>query len=114
MPLPFARGITVTRLRGTRVDDGYGGERIDWSDPDRLTIKGCAIAPLVEDEQLDRGREGVVHAWTLYAPWSDITAWDRIDTPQGVFNVDGDPGLWQSPYTGAKPGMTVRLVRVEG
>ena len=114
MPLPFSKGMTVTRLRGTRVDDGYGGERIDWTTPARLTIQGCGIAPLVEDEQNQAGQSAAIEAWTLYAPWSDIRFDDRIDSPHGLFEVDGDPGLWESPYTGRRPGMTVRLRKITG
>lgn len=111
----FAHGLTLTRLRGTKVDDGYNGTRIDWTNPDRLTIPGCGLAPRVEDELLARGRQGVVVGWTAYLPFgSDVTHEDRVETPYGVCDVNGDPGNWESPYTGRKPGMTVTLDRVEG
>lgn len=116
MPIPGPRGITVVRLRGTRVSDGYGGTRIDWTDPDRKPIDGCAIAPLVEGEERDRGREGVVTALTLYAPHgSDIQADDRVETPaDGVLHVEGPTRRWQSPFTGWKAGLTATLRRVDG
>jgi len=112
MPIPFPKGITVTRLRGTRVDDGYGGERIDWTTPESLTLTGCAMAPLVEDEILTAGRDAGVAAWTLYCAWADVKADDRMDTPHGLYEVDGEPGRWESPYTGRRPGMSVRLRKV--
>lgn len=106
-------GIAVTRLRGVKVADGYGGETIDWSAPVSVRINNCAIAPLVEPEVLQAGQQATIEAWTLYAPHSDIRHNDRIEVDGfGLFEVDGDPGLWRSPYTGRKPGMTVRLRRI--
>lgn len=115
MSPPLRHGVTVTRLRGTKVDDGYGGTRVDWTNPDRLTIRGCAMAPLVEDELVARGRQGVVDGWTLYAPYgSDVDFEDRVETPHGTFEVNGTPGHWRSPYTGRESGMTIVLQSVEG
>jgi hypothetical protein len=111
----FANGVTVTRLRGDTVDDGYNGSRIDWTTPDELEIPGCALAPRVEPELRDDGRQGVFHAWTLYMPYgADIAAHDRVDTPQGLFEVEGEPGDWRSPYTGREHGATVHLQRIDG
>jgi hypothetical protein len=108
------KGLTLTRLRGSRVEDGYGGSRLDWSNPQTITIPGCAMAPVVEDEIHTAGRSAAVAAWTVYAPWADVEADDRVDTPHGLYEVDGDPGRWESLYTGRKPGMTFRLRRVGG
>lgn len=111
----FPHGETVTRLRGTTESDGYGGTRTDWSDPDELDIYPCAVAPLVEEELLARGREGITEAWTVYAPYkSDIRASDRIRYDGMDFDVDGVPGNWRSPFTGSEFGMAVRIVRIEG
>lgn len=115
MPAPFHRGHTLTRLRAAKVDDGYGGVRLDWSDPDRLAIPGCGMAPRVEDELRDRGRQGVVIGWTAYLPFgADVTFEDRIETPHGTFDVEGEPGIWESPMSGRQHGMTVTLKRVDG
>lgn len=114
----FPHGITVTRLRAPVVSDGYGGTVRDWSDPDqldRIEVDPCAVAPLAEDEQTQRGREGVADAWTLYAPYdADIEAHDRIEYDAQQFDIDGEPGRWRSPFSGTEFGMTVRIIRVEG
>lgn len=111
----LAKGVTVTRLRAAKVDDGYNGVRLDWSHPDRLDIPGCAMAPRVEDERRQQGRQGVLEAWTAYLPYgSDVTFEDRLLTPHGTFEVEGAPNPWRNPYTGRQAGMTVYLQRVDG
>lgn len=115
MPIPSIHGATVTRLRGDKVDDGYGGEAIDWSTPAELKIDGCGMAPLAGEELTDRGRQGVEDAWTLYAPYgADITAKDRIVSPWGTFEVDGAPSPWVSPLSGRRHGLTVTLRWIDG
>lgn len=114
MGAPFPHGTTVTRLRGTVVSDGYGGTQRDWTNPQRLTISGAGLAPTVEPEQHQAGRDGTEVGWTLYCATADVTAYDRIESRFGLFEVDGDPGIWESPFTGQNHGMVTRLRRVEG
>lgn len=115
MPIPSLHGETVVRLRGAETTNGYGNTEIDWSDPDRLSIAGCGLAPLAGEELADRGRQGVEDAWTLYAPFgADIDHKDRIATSHGTFDVDGQPGPWVSPLSGRRHGLTATLRRIEG
>lgn len=111
---PFRHGYTVVRLRAALASDGYGGETLSWDDPDRLVIDGCAGAPGAGDENHVLGRDAVTETWTLYGPTADVVARDRVETPHGLFEVDGPPGRWVSPFTGRVAGMTVRLRVVEG
>jgi hypothetical protein len=114
MPAPFANGTTVTRQRGTAVDDGYGGSRIDWTSPAELEIEGCALAPRQESEAHGAGRAGVIVGLTLYAPYdADIAFTDRISTPSGVYEIEGEPGNWLNPFTGTEHGLTAALRRVD-
>lgn len=112
----FPFGECVTRRRGTKVDDGYGGTAIDWSQPtDDLDITGVALAPRVEEEVTGPGRAGVVIGLTMYAPpGADIRFEDRVVTSQGLFEVEGEPGRWNQPHTGWQAGTTVALRRVVG
>lgn len=116
MRFPLPHGDTVTRLRAKKGTDAYGDAVYDWETPDTETIPGCALAPTVEDEFHQAGRDGVEVGWTLYCGFgSDVTAYDRIKHPvYGLFEVDGDPGRWKSPFSGGEFGTTVRLRRIEG
>ena len=111
---PFRRGYTATRLRAAMASDGYGGAALSWNEPDRLAICGCAGAPGAGEENHTLGRDAITETWTLYAPLADVVARDRVETPHGVFEVDGPAGRWVSPFTGREAGMTIRLRVVEG
>ena len=111
----FPFGETVTRRRGQTVDN-YGTQTVDWSQPSTdITIAGCAVAPSTTDELIAAGREGPIFDATLYAPFGADIGWrDRIVCSFGVFDVDGEPSPWKSPFTGWEPGVAVRLKRVAG
>ena len=116
MRFPLPGGDTVYRLRAEVVVDPYGDEAREWGSADRVAVYGVAMAPTVEPEFHQAGRDGVEVGWTLYCAYgSDVTAYDRIEHPvYGLFEVDGDPGRWKSPFSGLEAGMTVRLRRIEG
>lgn len=109
-------GQAVSRLRAARTDDGYGGIQLDWTSTDTLPLPDSAMAPGTGDDQLDSGRLGVEILWTVYVPGTghDVAALDRLSTPYGIYEVDGEPAPWSSPYTGRNPGTVVRLKRIDG
>jgi hypothetical protein len=110
----LAAGETITRLRATATTDAYG-EQLDWSTADSEEIAGCGFAPRQEDEADAAGRAGVIVGYTLYAPFdADILFGDRVETPYGLFEIEGEPGKWRNPYTGGTPGLTAALRRVVG
>lgn len=115
-------GETVTVLRPDVGTDRYGDPVKDWSDPTRIDLDGCALAPAGVGtggsgtrEDTAAGREGVVDGWDLFCPpGADITALDRVEARGQVYEVDGQPATWTSPYGGATGGVQVSLRRVEG
>ena len=69
----------------------------------------------------DRARSGQVVAVTLYAAFDpQLTHLDRVEIAghshgmDGLYEVDGDPSNWASPFTDWKPGAEVSLRRAEG
>lgn len=107
--------VTVIRLPGR---DRHGDPT---GPPAEHDVAGCAIAPRSGDgsgsrrEDLTRG-EVVIVGLTVYAPFrADIRSTDqiRITDPAwaGTYDVVGEPGRWQSPFSGAQPGLEVALVR---
>lgn len=105
---------TVTRLRPTTTTDAYGdAEATGYTE---LAITGCALAPRVEGENNDGGRDGVPIGWTLFAPFgADIEPTDLVRLADDtVCRVDGEPARWEHPRTGTQAGQQVALIRWEG
>jgi hypothetical protein len=108
-------GETVTRVRPELVADRYGGTVKNWDDTTEDTIDGCAVAPRLEGETTTGNREGVVIGWTVYAPAdADVLATDRLRIRDVDHDVDGEPGEWRSPFSGARKGLEIRTRRVAG
>ena len=107
----FAYGETVTRIR-QQGRDQYGdpvGEPV----PD-VDIAGCGVAPRQAGEEIGQGRVAVTSGLTLYMPpGTDVLPSDRFEVRGVVYEVDGEPGDWRSPFTGWRPGMEVQLTRVQ-
>lgn len=97
------------------------GGRDEHGDPlpgTEHVIDKVVVAPRAATEISDRG-ETIVVGLQVFPPFgSDIRATDRvrIDVPPwaGTFDVVGEPGNWQSPFTGRKAGMEVALTRTGG
>jgi hypothetical protein len=112
----FAHGITVTVKRPTSTGDRWGDKT---SPPVDHQVHGCAVYPRgsgnAAREQLD-ARETITEGLVLLAPFgSDIKATDEVVLPNGQrYRVDGEPGSWQSPFTGWQPGMELALKDVTG
>lgn len=108
MSFPF--GITITVLRQT-VDNF--GNRTDGASH---TIDDCCFAPRGTPTEAVGDQDTVTYSDTVFAPFgSDVLATDRIQLPDGsVWEVDGAPGNWQSPFTGSRAGMQIVLKRTTG
>lgn len=109
-PLPFGATLTVNRY-GPR--DKYGHLPAATGH----AIGPCALAPAGSVENTS-GVAVVLEQDTIYAPFeSDVQASDEIVIPAGeaiqagIYQVDGNPQRWKSPFTGRTPGMVIRLTR---
>lgn len=104
--------VTVVRPPGR---DQYGNPL--EGETTRVDITGCAVAPRVA-ASLDvesRNREGLVVELTLYAPFgADIRHTDLIERQGELYEVEGEVGRWENPFTGSKPGLEVGLRRAAG
>lgn len=109
----FPYGETVTRIRVTP------GGRDPYGDPigdveEHVDITGCAVAPRQAGEQIGAGRIAVTSGLTVYVPpGADVLPSDRIEVRGVVYEVEGEPAEWRSPFTGWEPGREVQLIRVE-
>jgi hypothetical protein len=106
----FPHPVTVTvRRPGGRDREG------DPLPGTEHSIGGCAVYPRTSSETEATGTT-VITGRTLLAPYgADIAPEDRVVLPDGtVWAVEGQPGPWESPLTGWRPGTEVALVRAEG
>jgi len=109
----FRNSETITvRRPASPAATGPRGDPLPWT---TRTVDGCVFAPRMSTEAVDR-RDTVVVGLTLYAPAdADIQATDRIVRADGsVWDVDGMPGTWATPFTNWKPGLQVAVKRVTG
>lgn len=107
-------GEVVTRLRpGPPTTDSQGNE---VPGPDiRLDIEKCAVAPRLQGDVTEGGRQGVIVGTTVYFPsGADVLATDRLEVRGEVHTIEGDPGRWVSPFTADEWGVEVATRRVEG
>jgi hypothetical protein len=86
------------------------------------TVEGCAWAPRSEDEDTNL-TETVVTGYWLFAPYgadihpSDQVVIDKIVDDDGtsvVWQVRGEAGRWQSPWTQIEVGLQLALERATG
>jgi len=102
--------------------------RTTFNDPTGHTTReqeGCAWAPRFSDEETDL-RETVIVGYWLFVPFgADIQATDEVLIPEiihltndgeetVIWQVDGEPGRWQSPWTHIHIGTQIALKRANG
>ena len=94
IPRPALASDLMTRQRGVVIDDPYGNEIIDWTNPETLDVIG-SVQPVKSAEWLVN-RDGLESQWTAYVwpPDADITRHDRIVYAGRTYEVAGDVHAW--------------------
>lgn len=86
--------VTLLRTAGGGFDaygDPVAGTVVEYA------VAGCMVAPVTSTEPSDRGREGVVIGWTVYAPAGTVALHaDRIRIRGVSCAVEGVSGDWGS------------------
>lgn len=115
MSFAYGEPITVTTVTQSGTDD-YG----DPVTTSTSIVRTGAFAPAIGFESTN-GQDQVVSQ-----PQAFFTGQDAVDvaavidsasmlTIRGlVYQVDGDPGDWRSPFTGWQAGLVVPLKRTTG
>ncbi|MFD7705713.1 hypothetical protein [Streptomyces sp. NPDC059786] len=114
--LPFGEAVTILRP-GPPTEDGYGNDVP--GPPTEISVAGCAVAPRdgagVGSNEITGARDTVITGLTLYAPHgTDIRATDQIRINGELYEVDGQPGSFRSPFTGSTGPVAVSLQLVTG
>ena len=108
----FSHGETVTVVRASPGGvDAYGDPLP--GDASRVDVPGCAVAPRYSSEPSERGRQGVIVGLTVYGPDVFLST-DQVEVRGVLYDVEGEPGFWENPFTGWAPGVEVALRRAEG
>lgn len=107
-------GERVTRRRRVAGEpDRYGNPTYTTTE---TTFEGAAFAPeQASSEPVAVGREAVIIKPTLYFPgaWPDITETDQVRVRGVLYDVEGRPADWRSPWDGTG-GLIVTLKVVVG
>ncbi len=100
----FPFGVPVVLLR-RNTDGSFAAAEV---------IRGCAVAPREQGESPVPSWPPVTSGRTVYAPPGTVVAARDRMVAQGVtFEVDGDPQVWNSPFTGVKHGVVINLRRAD-
>lgn len=105
-------GETVTILRpGTPTVDAQGND-VPGADTS-TAVAGCMVAPRLQGDATEAGRQGVIIGTTVYFPkGTDVRATDRLNVRGEVHTIEGDPGYW--PEAPGAFDVEVATRRVEG
>lgn len=109
----FPHGETVTIVRpGTPTQDQYGNDVPGAAT--EISVPGCAVAPRASSEDV-QARDQVVEGLTVWMPaGTDVRPTDRVRRGGLLFEIDGEAGEWNSPFTGFAGPVQVALSRVTG
>ena len=94
-------------------EDEYG--RPITPKPVDLTVRAIAFDPGTTSEPRSGTSRRVSTKPTMYLPDDPgLTAQDAFTVHGRRYEIDGDPGIWQSPITGQVKGVEVPMRRVTG
>jgi hypothetical protein len=101
--------VTVVRSAGhDRMGDPIGVDT-------EHELVDAVVAPRTSSDTAERARNGVVVGLVVYAPpGSDVLRSDRIRYDGELYDIDGDVGVWASPFGPAADGVELALRRGEG
>jgi hypothetical protein len=109
---PAGETITIVRPGPVTGTDAYGNDV--HGDDVETDVPGCAVAPRTSTENVD-ARDQVIEGLVVYPPaGTDVRATDRVRRGGVLYEIDGDPGEWRSPFTGLNSPMQLSLRRVTG
>lgn len=106
MDFPHGESVTIRSTVTTR--DEFGDSTTVVTD---IPWGPCAVAPRSSSESADANSPAVIVGLTIYGPTVALNSDDTLVVGGVVYEVDGIPGVWESPFTGWAPGMEVAVKR---
>lgn len=109
----FPHGETVTVVRsGEPTEDDYGNSVPGPST--EFDVLGCAVAPRSSSEDL-QARDQVIVGLNVWLPSGVVVyATDQMRVRGALYEIDGEPGTFSTPFTGSTGPVQVSLTRVSG
>lgn len=103
--------ITIVRAGGLDAD----GDPVDASvEFEESSWFFAPASRAVAGEDNDRAQR-VIAGLTGYGPYgSQLRASDRVRVKGALWDVDGEVGVWESPFPGAPEGVEAAFKRVTG
>lgn len=114
--LPDGDVVTIVRP-GPPTRDIYNNDVP--GPPTEIQVPGCGIAPRDStgsgSNELTEARDTVISGLILYAPYgTDIRATDQVRVGGDLYQVEGLPGSFRSPFTGSTGPVVAALELVTG
>lgn len=112
---PFGNGITVT-VRNPGPVVGKDSRNNDVRGPDIETVvSGVGFAPNPGEEVHTRARDAAIAVGTLYLPaGTHVDPRATVVFGGAVWQVDEPAQPFDNPLTAAKPGVVVKVRKVQG
>lgn len=108
--MDFAYGKTITVKSVTTTTDDHG----DSSETSSTASWGpCAVSPRFSSVSVDPRSAPVVVGLTVYGPTRALNADDRLVIDGSEYLMDGEPAVWENPFTGWSPGIEVAVKRAQ-
>lgn len=112
--MSYATPRVALRWPANNGDFNDIGQRIPGT-PTVVEVPGAIVAPHAEGESVGRGRSAVIDGLDIYLPpGTPVDARCQVIIGDNVYEVDGEPEYWGSPYTGIDRGIRIQAKRVHG
>ncbi|MER7794903.1 hypothetical protein [Streptomyces sp. NPDC097640] len=115
--LPHGETVTIVRPGAAAGYDEYGAGIPGPSE--EIPVPGCGVAPrdgnAAGGNEQTQARDTVIIGLTLYAPaGTDLRPTDKVRVAGILYEVDGQAGVFRSPFTGSSGPVVAALERVTG
>lgn len=89
----------IIRLRAIATKNVRGTITPDWThDVDTSTIEASSVQPSGGTVDVNGRVLGIASSYNVFVnPDADIHAGDRIQYNDQIYDIDNEPGIWQSP-----------------
>lgn len=111
MTFPGGETVTLTRRELSPTPDEFGN---DVYTPTPVAVAGCVVWPRTSSEDTNAADTITTGLTVLLPPGTDATAVDAVTVRGATYEIDGEPGVFRSPFTSTDPGVLINLTRVTG